>query len=437
MGKLFRNSRSHKYSFIGKRRIKDGECAAIWDSRGDYKTIVGPAFIRVFMSDVAFLDRFVAAQNEYLVVKFKSGHIEHYRGPHSMFKDPVIHESVKVEKALELNDSEAIVIYTKAEDDIQKANAEKKPLSPSVSRNHIQIDEPNVVKRRIVRGPTLFTPAANEWLHEFKWHGRLPDNKARYKAGELQFTKLRLLPSTLYYNVSECRTKDDAELEVKLMLFYHNENVETMLNMTHDPIGEILNGLCADIINFCSQRTFLNFVGETHSLNELDNYKVLIARAKNVGFCIDKVVFRGYKASSQLQAMHDKAVSQRTKLRLESEAQEQELSLTEMRLSKSMERAAQEQEMAKNQQKHELDMAEALHRQKMEHKKAEHAQEVEFLSHLATKGVDLTRYLVSKNQQTESVKVVRIENMDDKSTNASGDNSSTGGGAAHIHFGMA
>jgi len=36
----------------------------------------------------------------------------------------------------------------------------------------------------------------------------------------LQFTKLRTLPSTLYYNVSECRTSDDAELEVKLMLFY-------------------------------------------------------------------------------------------------------------------------------------------------------------------------------------------------------------------------
>lgn len=398
------------------------------------------------MSDVAFLDRHVAAQNEYLVVKFKSGHVEHFRGPYSMFKDPVIHQSVKTEKAIELNDSEAIVVYTRAEDEQQLANADKKPLSPVNSRkvvkNNINTDDVQIslegsdsVKRRIVRGPTLFTPAANEWLHSFKWHGRVPDNKARYKAGELQFTKLRLLPSTLYYNVSECRTKDDAELEVKLMLFYHNEDLEKMLNTTHDPIGEILNGLCADIINFCSQRTFLNFVGETHHLNELENYKVLASRAKSVGFVIDKVVFRGYKASSQLQAMHDQAVSQRTKLRLESEREEQELALTELRLNKSANRAEQEQEIARNNQKHELLLAEELHKQKTAHKKAEHDAEIDFLSKLATKGVDLTKYLVSKNQTVESTKVVRIETNDDRSTNAStGDNNSSIGGA-HIHLG--
>merc|ERR1719160_2450265 len=116
-----------------------------------------------------------------------------------------------------------------------------------------------------------------------------------------------------------------------------------MLNTTHDPIGEILNGLCADIINFCSQRTFLNFVGETHSLNELENYKVLASRAKSVGFVIDKVVFRGYKASSQLQAMHDKAVAMRTKLRLEQAEQEQAELLQSLKIAKQLERAEQEQ----------------------------------------------------------------------------------------------
>jgi len=39
-----------------------------------------------------------------------------------------------------------------------------------------------------VKGPTQFIPKASEWTHEFKWHGRIPENKTKYKAGELQFT---------------------------------------------------------------------------------------------------------------------------------------------------------------------------------------------------------------------------------------------------------
>jgi len=275
-------------------------------------------------------------------------------------------------------------------------------------------------------------------IHEFCWHGRVPDNKARYKPGQLRFTKVRTLPSTIYYNVSECRTSDDAELEVKLMLFYRLNSLPHMLDHTHDPIGEILNGLCADVIRFASANTFLSFVQRTSELNDLETFQVLQQRAAAVGFTIDKVVFRGYKASDQLQAMHDQAIKTRTKLRLESESVEQEQELLEMKLRKQLERASKEQEMEKGRKMHALDIDAAAHKQrvaqqaetlqmKLAHAKQEQDQELAFLQTLSAAGVDVTKYLCSKNQQPDSVKVLRIEGGEETSS------VSRSGSVPHVH----
>lgn len=478
MGKLFRDSRSHKYSLFGKRRIKDGECAAIWDANGKYRTVEGPKFVRVFMSDVAFLDRFVATPSEYLIVKTKDGRRTHIPGPCAMFKDPVIHQSVQLKPAVQLNDSEVVVVYNEAKRDTlaedSSSAVQQICASPSNRRKELKQrkDAPATaapaaaaaataaappqlagaeedpapparkVARRVVRGPTQFIPKSDEWLHEFKWHGRVPENKARYKSGLLEFTKLRTLPSTLYYNISECRTADDAELEVKLMLFYHMEDLASMLDSTHDPIGEILNGLCADVIRFCSERTFLQFVQDTARLNELANFKILQSRTSRMGFAVDKVVFRGYKASSQLQEMHDSAVRMNTKLRLDMAAQEQELALVEMKLSRSIERTEQEQKLNASKQRHELQLRSEAHAQQLEQRRLENDQEVAFLKSLREKGVDLTKYLCAKTQQgsVDSVKVIRIESgCDDASSAATRAGASSAGSDTrpHIHIGAA
>lgn len=455
MGRFFRDAKHpNKYVLIGKRRVKDGECAAVWDSKGNYRIEAGPKLLHITCSDVRFLDRLVAHQNEFLIVKFKDGRKQHVRGPHALYLDPVQHASITVHKAVELNDYEAVIVYTeidperdavallaagnsvlrlpnseedgKDEDDYEedkggagKCGAGTRGQTTPVAAAVSQLGGRSV-QRRIVMGPTLFVPSSNEWIHEFAWHGRVPDNKARYKAGMLKFQKVRTLPSTMYYNVSECRTSDDAELEVKLMIFYHMNSLQCMLDHTHDPIGEILNGVCADVIRFSSDNTFLSFVQRTSELNDLGTFQVLQQRAAAVGFTIDKVVFRGYKASDQLQAMHDQAIKTRTKLRLESESVEQEQELLEMKLGKQLERASKEQEMERGTKLHALEISAAAHKQRVahqaeelemnrEHAKKEQEQELVFLQTLSSAGVDVTKYLCSKNQRPDSVKVVRIE----------------------------
>jgi hypothetical protein len=43
------------------------------------------------------------------------------------------------------------------------------------------------ITRTIIHGPTLHVPAADEWIHEFTWHGKdpkEPNNKARKVPGK-------------------------------------------------------------------------------------------------------------------------------------------------------------------------------------------------------------------------------------------------------------
>lgn len=61
----------------------------------------------------------------------------------------------------------------------------------------------------------------------------------------------------------------------------------------------------------------MDFIENCHKLNDLENFSMLTDRAKQIGFEISKVVFRGYFASPKLQAMHDFSIKTRTNLKLE------------------------------------------------------------------------------------------------------------------------
>ena len=73
----------------------------------------------------------------------------------------------------------------------------------------------------------------------------------------------------------------------------------------------------SDIVAFTTSKTYLNFIETCHELNDLNIYPKLVERAEKIGFSITKVVFRGYFASKNLQAMHDSSIENRTQLKLE------------------------------------------------------------------------------------------------------------------------
>jgi len=167
-----------------------------------------------------------------------------------------------------------------------------------------------------------------------QWHGADPRNPRKKVPHGLRFSKLWTIPDQMYFDVPEVRTADDALLVVELMIFFELADIETMLDQTHDPVGDFINAVSADVIDFVGRRTFEEFKQQTEKLNDLSAYGNLTARASRIGYKINKVVYRGYLAGDKLQAMHDDAIQARTRLKLESETERQAQELADLRLSR-------------------------------------------------------------------------------------------------------
>eukprot|EP01137_Pigoraptor_chileana_P029254 Opistho-2@14240 len=381
--------------------IREGDKGIIVDRRnGKVELVEGPSRRFLFRADYTPLRRFFADQKEYLEVRHRNGIREHLAGPVSLYQNPIDHESIFVRNVITLDANEALVVY-------KQGGGE------------------NAVQRRIAYGPTLFVPQANEWLHEFSWHGSPDNDKTRKIPNALKFTKLRVIPDQFYYNVPDVRTSDDALLNaVKVMIFFELKDLEMMLVNTHDPIADFINALCADVIAFAATLTYEQFLEKTCMLNDLNTYSQLCSRSKRIGYNITKVVYRGYH-SANLQGMHDTAIESRTRLRLEAETEAQSQTLADMKLSKQMERARMEQSMEVDasehslkiqaqQAAHDLRCDHEQHEERLRQKSAEAAKEIEhlrlknaeqlaFLDSLRNMGVDLTSYLVSQHVHPDKV----------------------------------
>ena len=240
--------------------VRQGERIAIWNLNGKVNYVDGPRRLFLFRKTVEPLMLHSAAADEYLAIVFKDGHCEHLRGPVSKWFDPVRHESIEVKHALPLDSHEAIVVY-------RRGNGE--------------------VERRVERGPALFVPQQDEWLHEFRWHGADRKSPQHKIPRGLRFNRLRVISDQTYHLVDDVRTADDALLTVKLMIFFELIDIETMLDQTHDPIADFINAVTADVIDFVGTRGFEDFKRETDQLNEVETYPNLTTRANRIGYQIN------------------------------------------------------------------------------------------------------------------------------------------------------
>ena len=220
--------------------IPQGQRVSIWDRSGQRTIVEGPKRLATWRKRVELMETFVAGPTQYLVIQYRDGRIEHRRGPAVFWMDRVEHLKVSVADAIPLDANEAVVVY--------RQQGEK-------------------VDRRVVRGPELFVPQAQEWLHEFRWHGADKRDERRKVPDGLVFTKLRVIPDQLYFDVQSVRTADDALVVVKLMIFFELMEIEVMLDQTHDVVGDFINAVTADVIDFAGKLTFDQFKEKTDQLN--------------------------------------------------------------------------------------------------------------------------------------------------------------------------
>ncbi|MFO0910411.1 MAG: hypothetical protein U0794_19045 [Isosphaeraceae bacterium] len=302
--------------------VEEGQRALMRRPNGTMEVIVGPKQVWKGRNTFSAMGHFIAHPGDFLIVRYRDGHQEHLPGPSEVWFDPRIHQQVSTGEGLQLAAKEAVVVYSTKEGTGQ-------------------------VQRRVVHGPALFIPRPGEWLHTFSWHASKGGSKGVIKIPNgLVFQKLWMMPDQMYHDVGDVRTADDAVLTIRLMIFFELVDINTMLDTTHDPIGDFVNAASSDVVDFVGRYDFESFKHHTEQLNELTTYKQLVGRAGQCGYRINKVVYRGYGAPDQLQQMHDQAIEARTKLQLAraTERQSQELrdSKLENRLARALKRRAEQ-----------------------------------------------------------------------------------------------
>jgi len=373
---------------MGFTVVREGQRVAVWSLGGRCEFVDGPRFLVTFMKTIRRLPVHRAAQDQYLKVYFLDGRVENIPGPTTMFFDPLEHSSIHVQQAINLAAHEAMVVYRR-----------DPTASPQGTNDAVRI---------IVRGPKVHFPSNDEWEHQFEWHGEDPNRKCHIIPKAQKFTTLKLIPTSFYYNVSDVRTADDALVAVKVMIFYEITDLEKMLDSTEDPVADMVNAACSDIVSFVSSMDYCAFVENVSQLSDLDSiYRKLTSRCESIGVTINRVVYRGYHASPNLQEMHDKAIERRTKMRLEGEAEATAQEIESLKLKGQTDRAQAKMEMEQLQKKHEntlinVDHEEALRRERMEAEeklraeKAQNDQKLEYYRALHGMNVDLTKYLTAQ-----------------------------------------
>src|SRR5262249_52144076 len=106
--------------------------------------------------------------------------------------------------------------------------------------------------------------------------------------------------------------------------------------------GDFVNATTSDVVDFLGRLDFEAFKLNTDKLNDLATYKQLLERARQCGYEIAKVVYRGYGATDALQRMHDQAIESRTRLQLEKATQQQAQELEDYKLDQQLMRSAKQ-----------------------------------------------------------------------------------------------
>jgi len=398
-------NKSQMWGFV---TIPQGEKWNVCMTSGKIRTVSGPDVVRVWGATLLQLEQLSATHSQYLWVQFTDGRAEILPGPTHVHLDRTIHKEIKVRDAVNLTDSEVLVVYR---DD---------SVTSSIDKNGgggigEVVGKKQRISRHVIHGPCLHVPKnASEWTHQFKWHGSTGcdhDSTGRKVKDALKFTKLRVCPEQTYFDVEGVRTKDDALVTVKVMIFYRLKEIDIMLQETHDPTADFINSVTSDVIEFVAGKSFEEFKAASEQLNNLSVYNQLTSRAKGIGFEVTKVVFRGYGAPQRLQKMHDDAIERRTKLAFDRENEHQQQGLQDMRLEHEEARLRKHRQIEAETKSHEREIQRAAHDAKQLELSQDREATLEHLARmqkqLSLAGEQLASYLLA-SEQGPPAKLVQI-----------------------------
>lgn len=369
------------------RTIPAGQSYQVQNNNGSVRVVEGPKRLWACGRQFLMLEQKIAAQDEYLEIIMRDGQKEFLPGPAVMVLNPMQHTNITVRRMTKLRNQDLMVVYRPMSASASTAGAGAAGSASGGTKS---------AERHIVMGPKMYMPEGSaEWVHEFAWTDVSDeDAKKKDKTGAMKFTILQNAPQKIYHKVERVRTKDNALLTVKVMIFFAYVDLEKMLNNTMDPFADIINATSADAIEWCVSKEFDEFLASAAALNNMSEYRQLQAVATKIGIEIQKIVFRGYEAPDSLQNMHDKSIQERTRLELMMRSEEEQQKLAEFKLQKESMRASAEHEMEMKKLEHELGMK----TKQLEMQNLEKESEIQRLRAIkqVDPNADIVKYLIAK-----------------------------------------
>lgn len=291
MGVTFRSGGYIKQVRFGGRTIKDGEAAAIWNAKGVHREMIGPQRVWLINSTIRFLTRNKAESHQFLRISHRDGRVEHIEGPAVLYENPAYHDNVCVQDGYRLNSSsECVVAFTSSSSSNQMSTYFKAEKGISDQKEHANCfsrSYENAVSKRIIRGPTLFTPNPTEHVHKFAWSTFSPSQNGNERAN---FEILRT--SGISSIMTEVPTVDGFSFNVSLILSYTATSIDKLLD-NHDPMKNLKNGLLFDSQTL--GQSFPSDVLKTKKedvvakLSNMSSYPSLTNAASKCGLEIDSI----------------------------------------------------------------------------------------------------------------------------------------------------
>ena len=302
MGITFRSSEYIRHVMCRGRTIKDGEAAAIWNSKGVHTQIIGPRRVWLINSTIRFLKRYKAESHQYIKVSHRDGRVEHVRGPVTLYLNPAYHDQVVVHNGFRLcSASESLIVFTNheaapspnslgvatksADGDFDlkiPAKVEKAVLLPTT------LSDSN--SQRIIRGPTLFFTNPNQFVHTFSWS----DLTTPPTSGEVPKKLFQILhtSTTLALDRLNIPTMDGYSFDAMLLLDIKCAADDDRLFENRDPMEGVRHGLLADAQQLGA--TIRADVDDGNDeimtkLSSLDSYPRLVTAASRCGLVVEAV----------------------------------------------------------------------------------------------------------------------------------------------------
>jgi len=143
-----------------------------------------------------------------------------------------------------------------------------------------------------------------------------------------------------------------------------------------------------------------------------------VQRSTSVGFTVNKIVYRGYEASREMQNILEASLKTTASLRVEHETALKQQDLEDIKLEKTTARAQRERELLAAEHSEKMRQQEVEHQARMKQKQAEleieesalerkNDAQIVYFNKLHDMGVNLTQYLVAQHSKAD--RVIRVE----------------------------